>query len=114
MVPADLVFLKSLPLTPNGKVDRRALPEPETLDTGDAVGLVVARDEFESRMVGLWEQVLDKRPIGVRENFFELGGHSLLAVRLTSRIEKQFGKKLTITALIQAPTVESMVELLRE
>jgi aspartate racemase len=114
MVPADLVFLKSLPLTPNGKVDRRALPEPETLDAGGAVGLVVARDEFESRMASLWEQVLGKRPIGVRENFFELGGHSLLAVRLTSRIEKQFGKKLTITALIQAPTVESMVELLRE
>jgi len=43
-------------------------------------------------MVSLWEHVLSKRPIGVRDNFFELGGHSLLAVRLTSRIEKQFGK----------------------
>jgi len=64
-------------------------------------------------MVSLWEHVLSKRPIGVRDNFFELGGHSLLAVRLTSRIEKQFGKKLTITALIQAPTVESLVSLLR-
>jgi amino acid adenylation domain-containing protein len=111
MVPADFVFLKSFPLTPNGKVDRRALPAPEP---SEAEGFVAARDEFESRMVGLWEQVLGKRPIGVRDNFFELGGHSLLAVRLTSRIEKQFGKKLTITALIQAPTVESLVSLLRD
>lgn len=114
MVPADFVFLKALPLTPNGKVDRRALPEPEPLETGDSGGLVAARNELETRMVTLWEHVLGKRPIGVRDNFFELGGHSLLAVRLTSRIEKQFGKKLTITALLEAPTVESLVELLRE
>ena len=114
MVPADFVFLKSFPLTPNGKVDRRALPAPEPSEAVAAEGFVAAHDDFESRMVSLWEQVLGKRPIGVRDNFFELGGHSLLAVRLTSRIEKQFGKKLTITALIQAPTVESLVSLLRE
>ena len=114
MVPADFVFLKSFPLTPNGKVDRRALPAPEPSEVGAAEDFVAARDAFESRMVSLWEQVLGKRPIGVRDNFFELGGHSLLAVRLTSRIEKQFGKKLTITALLQAPTVESLVSLLRE
>ncbi|MFZ0417791.1 MAG: amino acid adenylation domain-containing protein [Candidatus Sulfotelmatobacter sp.] len=113
MMPADFVFLKSFPLTPNGKVDRRALPAPAPPEPGESEGFVAARDEFESRMVCLWEQVLSKRPIGVRDNFFELGGHSLLAVRLTSRIEKQFGKKLTITALIQAPTVESLVSLLR-
>jgi amino acid adenylation domain-containing protein len=114
MLPADFVFLKSFPLTPNGKVDRRALPAPEPSEPGIAEGYVAPRDEFESRMVSLWEQVLSKKPIGVRDNFFELGGHSLLAVRLTSRIEKQFGKKLTITALLQAPTVESLVSLLRD
>jgi len=113
MMPADFVFLKSFPLTPNGKVDRRALPAPAPSDPRESEGFVAARDEFETRMVSLWEHVLSKRPIGVRDNFFELGGHSLLAVRLTSRIEKQFGKKLTITALIQAPTVESLVSLLR-
>jgi aspartate racemase len=114
MLPADFVFLKSFPLTPNGKVDRRALPAPEPAEPAEREGFVAARDEFESRMVSLWEQVLGKKPIGVRDNFFELGGHSLLAVRLTSRIEKQFGKKLTITALLQAPTVETLVSLLRD
>ncbi len=114
MVPADFVFLKSFPLTPNGKVDRRALPEPQSVESSQAEGFVAPRDEFEARMIGLWEQVLSRRPIGVSDNFFELGGHSLLAVRLTSRIEKQFGKKLTITALIQAPTVEKLVALLKD
>jgi amino acid adenylation domain-containing protein len=114
MVPADFVFLKSFPLTPNGKVDRRALPAPEPAEPDNAKGYVGPRDEFQSRMVSLWEQVLGRKHIGVRDNFFELGGHSLLAVRLTSRIEKQFGRKLTITALLQAPTVESLVALLRD
>jgi amino acid adenylation domain-containing protein len=114
MVPADFVFLKSLPLTPNGKVDRRALPLPEASASSDREDFVGPRDEIESRMVAVWEQVLGRRPIGVRDNFFELGGHSLLAVRLTGRIEKQFGKKLTITALLQAQTVESLVVLMRD
>jgi amino acid adenylation domain-containing protein len=114
MVPADFVFLKSLPLTPNGKVDRRALPEPAASDEGKSDDFLAPRDDDEAAMAGLWEQVLGKRPIGVQDNFFELGGHSLLAIRLTRHIEKQFGKRLTITALLQAPTVESLVRVVKD
>jgi amino acid adenylation domain-containing protein len=113
MVPADFVFLEGFPLTPNGKVDRRALPEPQASESGLAGNFVAPRDEFETRMARLWAQVLGRESIGIRDNFFDLGGHSLLALRLTSRIEKEFGKKLTLTALIQAPTVEEMVRLVR-
>lgn len=114
MVPADFVFLKSFPLTPNGKVDRRALPEPALTDEEKSATFVAPRGENEAAMAKLWEQVLGKKPIGVRDNFFELGGHSLLAIRLTRQIEKRFGKKLTITALLQAPTVESLVRLVKD
>lgn len=110
MVPVDFVFLESLPLTPNGKVDRRALPEPQRNEAA-LVNLIAPRNEMESRMARLWAQVLGRETVGIRENFFDLGGHSLSALRLTSRIEKEFGKKLTLTALIQAPTVEEMVRL---
>jgi amino acid adenylation domain-containing protein len=114
MVPADFVFVESFPLTPNGKVDRRALPEPQAAEPALAGSFVVPRDEFESKMARLWAQVLGRESVGVRDNFFDLGGHSLLALRLTSRIEKEFRRKLTLTALIQAPTVEEMVRLVRE
>jgi len=113
MVPVDFVFLESLPLTPNGKVDRRALPEPQRSETAPA-NVIAPRNEMESRMARLWAQVLGRESVGVREDFFDLGGHSLLALRLTSRIEKEFGKKLTLTALIQAPTVEEMVRLIQQ
>lgn len=113
MVPADFVFMASFPLTPNGKVDRRALPEPQPNESVRAGSFVAPRNEFESKMAGVWAQVLGRESVGIRDNFFDLGGHSLLALRLTARIEKEFGKKLTLTALIQAPTVEDMVRLVQ-
>jgi aspartate racemase len=63
--------------------------------------------------VKIWQQVLGKRPIGVKDNFFELGGHSLLAVRLMGRVEKAFGQQLPLTALVQAPTIEQFATLVR-
>ena len=113
MVPADFVFVASFPLTPNGKVDRRALPDPGPVESDSAANFVAPRGEFETKMARLWMQVLGRESVGMRDNFFDLGGHSLLALRLTARIEKEFGRKLTLTALIQAPTVEDMVRLVR-
>ncbi len=114
MVPASVVFLDSFPYTPNGKVDRRALPEPQAADVSSVEGSVAPRDEFEAKMASLWAQVLGKPSVGIHDNFFDLGGHSLLALRLTSRVEREFGRKLTITALLEAPTVEQFVRLLRD
>jgi thioesterase domain-containing protein/acyl carrier protein len=112
MVPADFVFLETMPLTPNGKVDRRALPAPQ-LSTERGADFVAPRNEFESIMTRQWEQVLGKRPISVRDNFFEIGGHSLAAARLMGMVGKEFGKKLLLTDLLQAPTIEALVALVR-
>jgi len=115
MVPADFVFLETMPLTPNGKVDRRALPLPEArqADRERQEEFVAPRNQFESTMSRLWEQVLGRRPISVRDNFFELGGHSLAAARLTGLVEREFGKKLLLTDLLQASTIEDLVALVR-
>lgn len=112
MIPADFVLLESLPLTPNGKVDRRALPAPSEIATRSEV--VSPRNEVESKLVAIWQNVLGKRPIGIRDNFFDLGGHSLLAVRLMGRVEGEFRQQLPLTALIQAPTIEQFANLLRQ
>jgi len=113
MVPADFVLLESFPLTPNGKVDRRALPPPEMRVVEAHENFVAPRDDAETRMARIWEEVLRKKPIGVRDNFFELGGHSLSAVRLTQRVEKEFGTKLLLTVLLEAPTVEQLTALVQ-
>src|SRR5207237_8666933 len=52
--------------------------------------------------------------IGIHDNFFELGGHSLIAVRLFALMEKEFGKRLPLATLFQAPTVAQLAPLLQK
>ncbi len=113
MLPSSFVKLDKMPLTPNGKVDKRQLPEPSAADSATIQELTAPKDALESQLVRIWETILGKSPIGVRQSFFDLGGHSLLAVRLMHRLEQVFGKRMPITVLFQAPTIEHMAELLR-
>jgi amino acid adenylation domain-containing protein len=113
MVPSDFVLLDELPLTPNGKIDRRALPAPSAEQT-PAGDYAPPSDPVESQLVGIWEEILGRRPIGVRDNFFELGGHSLLAVRLMRRIERGFRRTVPLAALFEAPTIEQFAAILRQ
>lgn len=113
MIPSVLVLFNALPLLPSGKIDRRALPAPE-LRRSDARELVGARDPLEMQLTCIWESVLGVRPIGVTDNFFDLGGHSLLAVQLFDRIARTFGRKLPVSALFEAPTIDELAALFRQ
>jgi aspartate racemase len=113
MVPSAVVLLETMPKTPNGKTDKRALPAPTAADFAETQEYVAPTNEIETKLAGIWEMILDKKPIGIRDNFFELGGHSLLAARLMHRIEQQFGERLPLAALLQAPTIEQLAAILR-
>ncbi|HYG34924.1 MAG TPA: amino acid adenylation domain-containing protein, partial [Clostridia bacterium] len=84
MVPAHFVMVDQLPLTPNGKVDRRALPEPENTPSIDEE-FAAPSNQTEAVVAGIWEEILDRRPLSIHANFFHLGGHSLLATQVISR-----------------------------
>ena len=113
MVPSAFMILDMLPLTPNGKVDRKALPAPVLAQGARGQNRKSPADVLQAQLAQIWESVLDTRPIGVDEDFFELGGHSLLAVRLMYSVERAFAKKLPITTLLHAPTIEQLANLLQ-
>ncbi|HVT18829.1 MAG TPA: amino acid adenylation domain-containing protein, partial [Thermoanaerobaculia bacterium] len=113
MVPAACLFLESLPLTPNGKLDRKALPEPAGAPDRE-IACVGPRDTLEAALVEIWEEILEPRPIGVRDDFFELGGHSLLAVQLMARIERRLGAVLPVATLLRRPTIEGLAAAMSE
>ncbi len=96
MIPADFILLNALPLTPNGKLDRQAL-------------LMIHH-----QLILIWEDLLNIRPIGIRDNFFYLGGRSLLAARLVNRIEQTFGKKISLSTLFARPTIEQLAQALEQ
>ncbi len=113
LIPSRFVEVERIPLSPNGKVAYAALPEPPAATEESRDGYVSPRDDVELRLARIWEEVLERRPVGVREDFFALGGHSLLAVRLASRIEVAFGERLPLAAIFRDPTVERMAARLR-
>jgi len=110
MVPTRFVVLPSLPLTANGKLDKRALPE----DRSQALAPFIApRDLLETQLARIWEEILRIHPIGINDNFFESGGDSLLVVRTVTRIEEVLNKVIPASAMLQAPTIEQLAQLLR-
>ena len=114
MVPATVVPLEEFPQTPSGKIDRKRLPAPGALaQTCPAKPSQAPRDDIERRLTVCWQEIMGGGAVGLQEDFFELGGHSLMAVRLITRVEREFGRRLPLSALIQGPTIEKMAELLR-
>ena len=112
MVPTAFMVLPGMPLTPNGKVDRKALPEPDAHSNGQEY--VAPRNETETQLCELWQEVLGQAQVGIHDNFFNLGGHSVLAVRLANRIETTFERALGLRTFLSLPTVAEQASYLIE
>lgn len=69
--------------------------------------------ELEQDMLDLWQEVLGIQGLGVEDDFFALGGTSLLAARIFSEITHRFKATLRLTAILEAPTVRSLAELVK-
>ena len=114
MIPAAYVQLQSIPLTANGKLDRKALPVPES-DSYSTQRYEPPVGETEIRLAAVWADLLKLDRVGRHDNFFDLGGHSLLAVQLMLRLQEFIhGESVSLTALLEAPTVERFAAWLQE
>ncbi|HXO18899.1 MAG TPA: amino acid adenylation domain-containing protein [Thermoanaerobaculia bacterium] len=114
MVPMSFVFLDALPLTLGTEPDLTALPPPEEAGHRLHQAFVPARDPLEQMLVAIWEEIFGLHPIGIRDNFFELGGHSLLATRLFAALPEHFRRRLPLSALLRAASIEKLAEFLRQ
>ncbi|MEO1049774.1 MAG: amino acid adenylation domain-containing protein [Bacteroidota bacterium] len=115
MVPSFIIKLAKLPLTFNGKVDHKSLPDPrDEAYANQGHSILVPRNERESQLLSIWQEVLSRDSIGVDQNFFEIGGHSLKATRVISRIHKAFDIKLDLKSIFENPTIEGLAKLLGE
>ena len=112
--PTAFVFIDAMPLTKDLKIDYTQLPQPGHKRPPLPHAYVAPRTVFEQELVRIWDDVLDIRPIGIRDNFFDLGGHSLLAVWLCAQIEKTMGKNLPVAVLFHAPTIEQLARLMSQ
>ena len=105
MIPSLFMLINDIPRTVTGKIDRKALPQPE-INRKDI--LIKPRNQFEQQMLYIWQSLLKNLHIGVCDNFFELGGNSLLAVQMVIEINNQLYKKISISVLLNYPTIASL------
>ncbi len=110
MVPAVFVKLESLPLTTNGKIDRRALPNENTIQQLTTTTYVAPETEVEQTIANIWREVLQLETVGVNDNFFDLGGHSLYIVKVHFLLQQAFDRELSVVDLFKNPTISSLAK----
>ena len=71
---------------------------------------VAPESAVERELAALWCQILHLDRVGTRDPFDDLGGTSVQAARLFVAIEREFGVRLPMATLLDAPTVSALAE----
>ncbi|MBZ5521196.1 MAG: non-ribosomal peptide synthase/polyketide synthase [Acidobacteriia bacterium] len=113
MIPQRLVEMEELPRTAQGDVNRGALLR--LLERETAVReYVPPGTPVEEKLAEVWEQTLNRKPIGIHDNFFNIGGDSLLATQLVARTGDAFQVELPLRRLFEAPTIAQQVPIVEQ
>jgi amino acid adenylation domain-containing protein len=105
LVPSQFVVVEGLPVTANGKVDRKALPTP---GARQGITQIAPRTPTERAVAEVWQELIGRDRIGVREKFFEAGGSSLTLVQLAGRLTGLGRGEVTVGELLDHSTIEEM------
>jgi acyl-coenzyme A synthetase/AMP-(fatty) acid ligase/acyl carrier protein len=111
MIPTDLVILDSIPLKQDGRINRSSL-RISLQNSIKEQNYTAPRNDLEAKLLKIWEQVLDKDKISIKDNFFDLGGDSLKVLKISYLIEKEFGKKIIPANFFVEPTIEQLASTL--
>ena len=63
------------------------------------------RNQLEETLAAIWQEVLGVERPGIHDPFLDLGGHSLLAMRVTAKVQRQYGVHLPLRAVLESPTI---------
>ncbi|QIY90736.1 non-ribosomal peptide synthetase [Chryseobacterium gallinarum] len=117
MLPSRFILLEEMPLTSSGKTDIKKLHSiADSYAKNVEPGLVDESNygDVERELVHIWENVLNKKGIGIYDDFFELGGYSLLATKIVALVEKRFHVKLPLSVFFELPQISSISDFIKE
>ncbi len=87
MVPNAWVVLSDLPQTGNGKLDRKALPDPQTIARITPLHeFTSAETAIEKQIMEIWQDVLGRDQISVTDTVQALGIDSLALFRIAAKM----------------------------
>ncbi|MBC9909503.1 non-ribosomal peptide synthase/polyketide synthase [Chitinophaga varians] len=111
MMPSYLIPLEKLPMTVNGKVDKKALPDPDTI-IQSSQDYVAPATPTEKALADFWKEQLEMERVSIHDNYFEAGGNSLLAIHLIALIRKQLAGEISISDIFDYPTIAELANVL--
>lgn len=109
MVPTHLIPLEKLPCTPTGKIDRKALPDPRTMETETKKHQLPANED-EAAILQVWSDVLEIPPgkISTDDDFFDLGGNSINILKVQGGLKNHFNCEISMSLLFLHPTIKEL------
>lgn len=109
--PSRIIQVERIPLTLSGKIDRLSL--------GKLIGRTMDRSSrplsglTQHALAEVWSALLpDSGTLHADSHFEELGGHSLRTMELARAIERRFGIRVGVAALLTAPILADQANLL--
>ncbi|CAG6395519.1 condensation domain-containing protein [Streptomyces cocklensis] len=72
-----------------------------------------AGDPLVAQVREIWEQVLERSPIGPHEDIFDLGGHSLTITQIIARMQQQLGVEIGLDDFFDNSTIAGVVAVVR-
>ena len=114
MVPVAYVSLPELPRNANGKIDLKSLPKPvsESIKPSANTKDIQPKNEYEKRILKIWQEVFERADIGLNEHFYQLGGQSLMAAKISSRVYHQLGFKVNLRDILVHPSIRKFSQFL--
>ena len=103
MLPTHIFRLHDMPRLRNGKIDRKNLPQPESLLTEETIR--EPESALETLVMEEIAGLLNQPRISTDKSFFAIGGHSLLVVKLVSRLKKQLHIQMNPGLVFDNPSV---------
>ena len=110
------VLVSRRDLSDLGKQDLN-LSLPATVSTAKPQsqdGYIPPQNEIEGTISAIWQEMLGKERVGVRDNFFDLGGDSLLLVQVRSKLHAALNCDISTADLFEYPTIAALAAYLSQ
>ncbi|MFK7883217.1 MAG: amino acid adenylation domain-containing protein [Phycisphaerales bacterium] len=113
MVPNQVGRIVSVPYTENGKVDRQHVAElVRQQQSAESDGRMDDLSTTEMAIAAVWKQVVGADSVRRTDSFLAIGGHSLRAMVTCSRLNRQFGVRLTAPKLLELGQLSNVADWL--
>ncbi len=103
VMPSNILVMPQFPLLSNGKINYKELLASLNKATKS---IIAPANETETKLLGIWQEILGKENISTDDKFNRVGGNSLSIMRLISRIYKEFKVRIALSAIFKNLTIQ--------